>query len=135
MSDTVRCDKCRKIGYRKRFFLAPTNWLYIETLVDEEEDCVITYACSEECAHGLWQKGPGPRQTIADTPSGPTFIPAVRVKPENVRPLVPAKPITFDAELEIQPRLSREKALAWAKEGEEAPEGPLAWGTIDGDES
>lgn len=70
MSDDVRCDGCNKSGRRRRRFLAPKDWLYLEVTIDDEDepgDSLVVYACSEECATGMWKKGPGPRMKLEET--------------------------------------------------------------------
>ena len=69
MSESVKCEHCKKVGRRPRMHPAPEGWLYLEAVDDDEDvdadgqpmDCLIVYACSTECALAQWKKGPGPR--------------------------------------------------------------------------
>jgi hypothetical protein len=40
---------------------APEGWFFIETTIEDENDTLFVYACSEECKAGVWKKGPGVR--------------------------------------------------------------------------
>lgn len=61
------CDKCGRQGHRSMRRMAPEGWLYLcafdseKTDPNEADDFVIMLACSEACASGQWQQGPGPR--------------------------------------------------------------------------
>lgn len=57
MSDDCKCDQCGARGRRARGKLAPADWLFLETVVEDE--VVVTLACSQSCALKLWKKGPG----------------------------------------------------------------------------
>lgn len=61
MSDTVRCEVCKTIGYRRRGHAAPDGWLFGEAIDDEgpENDATIVWACSKSCANRFWRQGPG----------------------------------------------------------------------------
>jgi len=60
MSETVYCDACRKPGRRKRGWLAPDGWLFLEAREDGAHDpeatAIIIWACSEACSVRMWQK-------------------------------------------------------------------------------
>lgn len=64
MSEPVTCDVCGKVGRRKRGFLCPDDWYYMESAVDGET--VIIYACSESCQTIPWLRGPGAFQKQED---------------------------------------------------------------------
>lgn len=61
----VSCDYCNAKAERPHGKLCPENWLYLETaqwdLESGEQVNVVLYifACSKDCAMGLWQQGPG----------------------------------------------------------------------------
>lgn len=60
------CDKCGRQGHRSMRRMAPEGWLYLcafdsDAEPGEADDFVIMLACSEACASGQWQQGPGPR--------------------------------------------------------------------------
>jgi hypothetical protein len=63
MSDSVKCECCGKSGRRPRMHPAPENWFFIESTIEDENDTLFVYACSEECKAGVWKKGPGERWT------------------------------------------------------------------------
>lgn len=62
MSDSVHCDHCGKEGRRPKMYPAPKDWLYLEAVdPEDEEEAIIMWACSPECAKAQWKKGPGER--------------------------------------------------------------------------
>lgn len=59
MSDDCRCDNCGAIGRRRRWTMAPSDWLFMEVANCEDGEIFVFWACKEACALALWKKGPG----------------------------------------------------------------------------
>lgn len=53
---------------------APQGWFFIETQIDDEEPelgTTIIFACSKECAMGMWEHGPGDLNRTSPYPPDP----------------------------------------------------------------
>lgn len=60
MSDDVKCDVCGIHGIRKLRKVAPFGWYYgAAAVLDDANDELIVYACSEKCRDAFWKNGPG----------------------------------------------------------------------------
>lgn len=59
MSDDVQCDGCKRHGKRRRRTIAPEGWFFLERKLEDEDDSIIIWACSEACKDSLWRPGPG----------------------------------------------------------------------------
>jgi hypothetical protein len=59
MSDSLACDRCGKVGYRRLSRTAPEGWFYAEFKCEDTGKVYIIYACSFTCAHVEWKAGPG----------------------------------------------------------------------------
>jgi len=61
VSEEVKCEHCGTAGRRRRGTMAPSGWLYLEAVDDEEgpSSTLIVWACSATCAASLWRPGPG----------------------------------------------------------------------------
>jgi len=54
------------VASRPRLHPAPEGWSFIEATIEDENDTLFVYACSEECKAGVWKKGPGERWTAEE---------------------------------------------------------------------
>lgn len=62
LSLIVRCDGCNEPGKRRRGYMVPEHWHYIESKVAHSTrgQVHIVFACSDACRDSLWRRGPGP---------------------------------------------------------------------------
>ena len=79
MSDPMKCEKCGVEGRRRLYAFTPEGWLFMEALLDSEDPqsgVLVIPVCSEACARGLWENGPGNMRRLLPHP--PEHGPPVR---------------------------------------------------------
>jgi hypothetical protein len=55
MGQDIACERCKKRGNVALGFRCPPGWLFMEATDSDNDDNIIVFACSLECAHALWR--------------------------------------------------------------------------------